>query len=375
MTKSTFTIIAVFVVAITMFAASGCSSLPTWSKGTSSPTQIVAIWDPVIRHEDDKVLRGFAARVMFYDNTTSKKALRVRGNFDVYAFDEDDPTADRITPTRIIRFQVDNLKTLESTSKMFGKSYTIWVPWDEATPDSRKKNISLIVRFTCNDGTMVMSQMAKTRLPGMAPGEDEVEDTLYVNPFQEEKKHQMAKGEALAARNRNNPNSLDTEWKGTVAEHVISSEKRPGEMLTTTINVPGISRDGIPTIIPQRSFASANISNEQQQQAQLLLTNAQTVQTQQGNAVIHQVQFQGAGENGQVYQRLYQQPMLQPSPQQQQQQMNPPSQGLTPMSPEAMYQEFLRGQQQEAMQHQSAQHFPQQPHGNYAAVNTGTTWR
>ena len=398
MTKIIFNAITPLLLAATMFAASGCFSLPSmpswsWSGKTSSPTKIVAIWDPVIRHEDDKVIRGFAARVMFYDSAAGKKALRVRGNFDVYAFDEDDPKADRVTPTRIIRFQVDNLKNLESDSKMFGKSYTIWVPWDEATQDSKKKNISLIVRFTCNDGTMVMSHLAKASLPGMANGEEVVEDPTYVNPYQEEKKQQMARLEAIAAKYRNNPNSLDTEWKGTVAEHVISSEKRPQEMLTTTINVPGFSRDGIPAITPQRSYASANITHEQWQYAQHLLSNAQPVQTQQGNAVlnpqvaqnrdfpvnnfpmnnspINQVQFQSSGDNVSAYQQPTFPPASQP--------VFPPSpQGLAPMSQEAMVQEYYNWQQQQAaMQQQDViQRMQQQPPlGNYAAANTGTTWR
>ena len=328
MTKTTFTALAaLLVLAITMFAASGCSSLPSWSGGTSSPTKIVAIWDPVIRHEDGQAIRGFAARVMFYDGAAGKKALRVRGNFDVYAYDEDDPGADRVTPTRIIRFQVENLKTLESNSKMFGKSYTIWVPWDEATPDSRKKNISLVVRFTSNDGTGtgIMSHLAKAVLPGMAPGEQEVDDTVYVNPYQEEKKQQMAKLEALAAMHRNNSGSLETAWKGTVPEHIISREVRPEKMLTTTISTPGISRDGVaPVVKPEYRFASA--TDEQRFQAGELIANAQSVRTQQGHVGIHpqtvqnqnspvnnfpinQVQFQSSGNNVPVFQ----QPMFPPS--------------------------------------------------------------
>jgi len=353
----------------------------------------VAIWDPVIRHEDGKAIRGFAARVMFYDSTVGKKAMRVRGNFDVYAYDEDDPKADRVTPTRIIRFQVDNLKTLESNSKMFGKSYTIWVPWDEATPDSRKKNISLVVRFTSNDGNGIMSHLAKASLPGMAIGEQDVDDPTYVNPYQEEKKQQMTRLEELAAKHRNNPSSLETAWKGTVPEHVITREVRPEMMLTRTINVPGISRDGVaPTIKPEYHFASA--TDEQRYLAGQLIANAQTVRTQQGNVdanqqpmqnqnfpissypinnfPINQVQFQSSDDNSPVYQ----QPMLQPSPQQ----MNQPSQSLAPMSQEMMYKEYLDRQQQQVVQQQTAQQDVlqrmQQPTlGNYAAVNTGTTWR
>ena len=77
-----------FVIAA--FTAGGCSSLsgkmslPTFAE-TSSPSQIVAVWDPVIRHEDGKVYRGLCARIIFYDSS-SKKALRVKGDFDIYGF-------------------------------------------------------------------------------------------------------------------------------------------------------------------------------------------------------------------------------------------------------------------------------------------------
>jgi len=282
---------------------------------------------------------------------------------------------------------------------MFGRSYTIWVPWDEATQDSRKKNISLIVRFTCNDGTGVMSHQAKVILPGMAVGEQEVDDPVYVNPYQEEKKQQMAKLEAIAAMHRNNPNSLDTEWKGTVAEHVIMREVRPEMMLTRTINVPGISRDGVaPTVKPEYHFASA--TDEQRYLAGQLIANAQSVQAQQGNVIanqqpaqnrdfpvnstavnnfpannfpVNQVQFQASDESVPVYQ----QPMLQPSPQP----MNPSLQGLAPMSQEAMYRDYVNWQQQQAIPQQATQQDvlqrmqQQPPSGNYAAVNTGTAWR
>ena len=357
MTKTTFaTTVAAFFFAMTLLAGSGCSSLPgklslpTWG-GTSSPTKIVAIWDPVVRQENDTSYRGFAARIMFYDSSSGKKAMRARGNFDVYAFDEDDPKQDRVTPTRIIRFQVDNLKNLESDSKLLGKSYTIWVPWDEATPDSRKKNISLIVRFKCNDGNTVMSQMAKVNLPGMMQGEDKVEDTVYVNPYQDEKNQQMAKLNALAEKQRNNPNSLDTEWKGTVAEHVITRETRPEMMLTRTMNVPGYSRDGVvPIIKPEYNFASA--TDEQKYLAQLMIANTQTVQNQQviaaasnpplqnPNYPIDQVQFQSSGSGD----AAYLQPMFQPN-----------------------YQPTFQPVQQPPVDN------PQ--FGNYAAANPGTVLR
>ena len=275
MTKYAFTTVCVLL----FLAGSGCSSLPgnlslpSWGK-TSSPTKITAFWEPVIRHEGETVIRGFAANVMFYDLTVSKKALRVRGNFDIYAYDEDNPGKDRIKPTRIIQYQVDNLKNLESTSKMFGKSYTIWVPWDEITDDSRKKNISLIVRFRCDDGTMVMSQLAKVSLPGMMD-DDVVEDPAYVNPYADEKEYQLSRLQALAeGRYSNTGSSFDTVWKNSVAEHIVSHDDRPQAMTAATFTVPTYTRDGaIPNFTPQRSFASA--TDEQKYLARQMIAESQ----------------------------------------------------------------------------------------------------
>ena len=301
--------------------------------------------------------------------------MRVRGNFDVYAYDEDDPNADRVTPTRVIQFQVDNLKNLESTSKIYGKSYTLWIPWDESTLDSKKKNISLIVRFRCNDGNMVMSHMAKVSLPGLSDPND-VDETVYVNPYADEKKYLNDRLSALAEEYRNNTNLLDT-------ERIVSREDRPEMMVTKTINMPGVSRDGVvPTITPTQTFASA--TDEQKYMAKLMIANAQTTMSRQPNNSqampnqnfpIDQVQYQSSGENSQVYQ----QPMLQPNSQpmfQQQQQMQQLSQRLVPMSDEAKYQEYLNWQRQQAMQQQpSQQQPPQQPLGNYASANQGITRR
>ena len=400
------------LLAILMFAGSGCSSLsgkfslPTWGS-TSSPTQIVAVWEPVIRHENDKALRGFAAKVMFYDHSAGKKALRVKGNFDVYAFDEDNPGENRTVPTRIIRFQVDDLKKLESDSKLLGKSYTIWVPWDDATYDAQKKNISLIVRFKCDDGTMVMSHMTKVSLPGMN-SRDELEDNVVVNPFADEKQQQLARLEDLAKKRRNNPNSLDTKWTGNLPEYVINRADRPEGMLVRTMNVPGVSRSGeAPNI--QVVATCASPSDEQKYQAREMLAQAQSVRVDQqtvqvaqntnsvnpamnpamrnpaamnqamanpamnqpmnrnGNTMqyaqmtpnpgfpINQVQYQSQNEAGQPYQ----QPVNAQSMNAQSmnaQSMTAPSQGLVPFNEEAAYREFLlhrQQQQQQAMQQQA----------------------
>ncbi|MCL2623398.1 MAG: hypothetical protein FWD31_07000 [Planctomycetaceae bacterium] len=406
MTKFTFTSFGVTLLfAMTMLAGSGCTSLtskislPTWG-GTSSPKEIVAFWDTIIRTEDDQIYRGFAARVMFFD-TGSKKALRVRGNFDVYLFDEEATGKAATTPVKIVRYQMNDLKALESDSKMFGKSYTLWVPWDEWNPDSEEKRLSLFVRFKCDDGTIIVSKQATMTLPASPEKMAEKAEAEYENPYMENRLRQVAALTASAEKHMADPNALDTEWKGTVAEHVITRGVRPEAMLTRTIQVPGFSRDATaPILKPEYHFASA--TDEQKHLARMMIANAQAVQNRQmhlagntpaaqnPNFPINQVQFQASESNG----AGYQQPTFQPDAQPPYRPMptfsqESASQGLVPMTEEAKYQEYLDWQRQQAAQQQAAQQqgaqqqpvqyasqpMPQPPMGNYAAVNTGTIWR
>ena len=343
--KNTTITIGLAVALAVMTFAGGCASmrsvsLPSWS-GTSSPSQIVATWDPVIRHEGDKVYRGLAARVIFYD-ASSKKALRVKGDFDVYVFDENDKTKKGTEPAKIVRYMADDLKHLESNSKLLGKTYTIWVPWDEVTDESQKKRLSVFVRFKATDGSgaMVVSHQTTLDLPGSNPNE-ELEETVVEDPYSSDQKMQMARLERIAEQRRNNPNGQNVEeWKGTVAEYIVSRENRPMSMVTTTMNMPGVSRNGVQAVTPERKVATVNrdsISEEQMRQAQALVANAQLAQRNEQQP-INQVQFQSPGQDKQLPQQ-FQQPV---------------------------------GQQfQQPIQQQIV---PQQPLGNYAAA-PGTAWR
>ena len=287
MTKFPLTSFGVALLALTIFAGSGCSSMtgkmsfPSWGGETSSPKEIVAFWDTILRTEGDQVYRGFAARVYFFDSG-SKKALRVKGNFDVYLFDEEATGKAAMIPAKIVRYQVSDLKALESNSKMFGKSYTLWVPWDELTAESDEKKLSLFVRFKSDDGSIIVSKQATMMLPASPEKMAEKAEIEYIDTNYDNRLRRISELTASAQARKNNANSLDTEWKGTVAEHVISSGVRPEMMAVTTINVPGVSRDGVPAITPQRSFASATDAQKYQDQmlqhqSQMLLAGVPAV--------------------------------------------------------------------------------------------------
>ena len=374
------TIVSIIFLATTVFFANGCTSLsnkislPSWHD-TASPQEIIVTWDTILRTENDKNYRGFAARVMFYESG-SKKALKVRGNFDVYVFDEEATGKAATVPAKIVRYQMNDLKALQSESKMFGTSYTLWVPWDEMLPDAEEKKLSLFVRFKCEDGTVKVSQQATVLLPGSPEKMAEKAKVDYENPYIESRLRQTAYLEEKARQHRSNPNSLDTEWKNTVAEYVVTREDRPQAMVTTTINVPGVSRDGIPNITREQRYALA--SDEQKYQSRFLLANAQQARLNQqadplpptqnaavpiSNASasqtvmpapqINQVQFQS------------QEPSFQSASAQ-------PSMGLVPLDDASAYREFLAWKQQREVQQPV---LPQQPIGNYAAAPSGTTWQ
>ncbi|MDR1384630.1 MAG: hypothetical protein LBJ67_12430 [Planctomycetaceae bacterium] len=277
--KTTFTIfnLTMFFL-IAAFSCGGCSSitskmsLPSFSN-TKHPTQIIATWETVIRQEGSKTIRGCAARVMFYDSSVSSKALKVRGDFDVYAYDEDAPNPNNTEPTRVIRFCPDNLKHLETNSKLLGASYTLWVPWDELTQDSEEKKVSLFVKFRCDDGNAVLSNQATMKLPSMKTDSNASSVVKNSNPYIENKLRQMALLEDLSVQRQMNSSSTnDVAWTNQVQEYVISRDVRPEAMVTTTINRPHVWQNGSLNVTSQRSYASAN--DAQKQQADILLANA-----------------------------------------------------------------------------------------------------
>ncbi|MDR1491944.1 MAG: hypothetical protein LBT05_04390 [Planctomycetaceae bacterium] len=276
--KTTFTIFNLTMFFLIATFSCGCSSmtnnmsLPSFSN-TKHPTKIVATWDTVIRQEGSKTIRGCAARVMFYDSSVSSKALKVRGDFDVYAYDEDVPNPNNTVPTRIIKFCPDDLKRLETKSKLLGTSYTLWVPWDELTQDSEEKKVSLFIKFRCDDGNAVLSNQATMKLPSMKTDPNASSVVKNNNPYIDDKLRQMALLNDLSSQRQANPVlTNDVAWTNQVQEYVVSRDIRPEAMVTTTINRPNVWQNGSLNVTPQRSYASA--TDAQKRQTDVLLANA-----------------------------------------------------------------------------------------------------
>ena len=280
-------------------------SFDSW-QSTSQPSKVIAFWDTVIRQENGKAIRGFAARVMFYD-TSHKKAVRAKGEFDVYAFDEEGRKPDNAVPTKIIKFHAEDLKLLESDSKMLGTSYTIWVPWDDAKPDAPEKTISLIVRFRCSDGDMVMSQQATMTLPGEQTKKEDIAQAKYSNPFTDNMIRQTSFLNGAADQRKLNPELSDTNWNGRVDERMISRETRPQGLMTTTITVPVVPQNGLPPKVTTTKSVSEQIPEERRRQAEMMINQARRQNANSGAG-------NGANLSGQVTPASFQSALQQNAP-------------------------------------------------------------
>ncbi|HVW39501.1 MAG TPA: hypothetical protein VHB99_19420, partial [Pirellulales bacterium] len=162
--------------ALLLVVLSGCAEfnlrdkMPGWMGKTGEfrrPMRVVAIWsDTVLNTPGQPSIRGFGARLMFYEDK-KEKPIKVSGTLMVYAFDEAGRAKIDTRPDRKYVFNADQLEKHYSKSEL-GHSYSIWVPWDPVGGES--KEISLIVRFLPIEGGVVMSEQVKQFLPGAKPG-------------------------------------------------------------------------------------------------------------------------------------------------------------------------------------------------------------
>lgn len=138
----------------------------TWLRGSEDPPEIpvkvVAIWtNGQLQQEGGNALRGFGARVMFYNK--EDKPVRVDGTLVVYGFDEQKPEGISSQADRKYIFTPEQLADRYSKSQL-GHSYSIFVPWDKSGGPAQQ--VSLIVRFNPIGGPAVVGSQAKLSLPG-----------------------------------------------------------------------------------------------------------------------------------------------------------------------------------------------------------------
>ena len=160
------------ITVIALEAIVGCTSLKmpkatvwpfTSEDKAGTPNRVVATWtDTVLYQPNQTPMRGFGGRLLFYDGDKSEP-IKVEGTLTVYAFDETNRDINDAKPDRKYIFTKDQLLTHYSKSKL-GHSYSVWIPWDEV--GGMQKDISMIVRFTPANGSVVVSEQTKHSLPG-----------------------------------------------------------------------------------------------------------------------------------------------------------------------------------------------------------------
>lgn len=125
--------------------------------------KVSVVWTETVQYKSNQPpMRGFGGRLMFFGDRQNKP-MRVHGDLVVYAFDERNRDPSDSKPTRKYVFPAETLDKLYSKSDL-GHSYSVWVPWDEL--GGPKEDISLIVRFSPEEGPPVISDQTKLTLPG-----------------------------------------------------------------------------------------------------------------------------------------------------------------------------------------------------------------
>ncbi len=190
-----FANIAGWLGALAVVALSGCATefdltrnVP-WEIGKDgkfeAPMQVVAFWTDAVQNQADKPksIRGFGGRMYFYGKDPNKP-VKVKGGMVVYAFDETNRDPRNVIPDKKYVFTPEQFQKKYSKSTL-GDSYSVWLPWDEV--GGPQKQVSLVVRFTAEKGSMITSDEAHQLLPGAmvdkkAPAADPASLTLAGQP-------------------------------------------------------------------------------------------------------------------------------------------------------------------------------------------------
>jgi hypothetical protein len=221
----------IVVVPLLLTVLTGCTSMSlkkpdVWPLNISDntpgmPSMVIANFSDTLMYQGSETpVRGFGGRVLFYTKE-KKDPIKVEGSMVVYAFDENNRDANNNKPDRKFVFTKDQLEKHYSKSKL-GHSYSVWLPWDEA--GGNKKDISLIVRFMPEKGSVVVSEQTKLLLPGKS--ENVTGDTNAIVSNLGKNSIQKVSYESPTVPASSN-----------VAEEEVKSSPSQN-MITTTINLP-----------------------------------------------------------------------------------------------------------------------------------------
>jgi hypothetical protein len=168
---------------------------------------------------------------MFYASEGGKP-IKVKGSLVVYAFDDSERDPTKVKPDRKFVFTTEQFEKHYSKSAL-GHSYSVWLPWDEA--GGPRREISLLVRFTPDNGPAVVGDESKQNLPGPAEGD----------PAQFPEPEAIAAPAGANSANAQSAGAVQTvAYEQPIAGHDVpgagpTAANSPKRMTTTTISIPG----------------------------------------------------------------------------------------------------------------------------------------
>src|SRR5262249_504389 len=128
------------------------------------PLKLTVFWSNEIenRSDMDRGIRGFGGRLYFYGKKPDK-AVKVKGDLVVYAFDENNRDPKNVVPDKKYVFKKEMVEKVERKRAM-GHWDSVWLPWDAV--GGPQHEITLMARFSSDSGAMVASDPSKQLLPG-----------------------------------------------------------------------------------------------------------------------------------------------------------------------------------------------------------------
>ena len=111
----------------------GVPWMPGDQGAIESPVRVSCVWSDAVMHRSgEKAKRGVGARVFFYRHRNeSADPVKVKGQFEIYVFEEDDADADISKPEHKFVFSAEQFANHHIKDDL-GHSYNVFVPYDDA---------------------------------------------------------------------------------------------------------------------------------------------------------------------------------------------------------------------------------------------------
>lgn len=139
---------------------------PLAKNSAKTPTKMVDVWNTYAQTTpENKILRGIAGRIHFYNDYKKKQAVKVDGDLTVFVFDGNEKDPAHAKPLKVYQFKSETLNKHYSFKKPLGHGYDFFLPFDEI--GGEEKNLCVMTRFDDRlERALVLSQPVVTVLKG-----------------------------------------------------------------------------------------------------------------------------------------------------------------------------------------------------------------